>query len=113
VAALGVGVGMAGAACAALVGLIAGLPPWKIAAGIAAIILLVSLPSVILTWFKLRQRDIGAILNASGWAINRPMRFSVRRAHTFTVCPPCPARRILLWVTTLVLWVVAAWMWLG
>jgi hypothetical protein len=85
----------------------------QIALSLVALIMLVSMPSVILTWFKLRQRDIGAILNASGWAINRPMRFSMRRAHAFTVCPPCPARRILLWVTTLVLWAVAAWMWLG
>ena len=80
----GVGVGMAGAACAALVGLIAGLPPWKIAAGIAAIILLVSLPSVILAWFKLRARDLGAILNACGWAVNRPLYFSMGLARTFT-----------------------------
>ena len=75
---------MAGAACAALVGLIAGLPPWKIAAGIAAIILIVSLPSVILTWFKLRARDLGAILNACGWAVNRPLYFSMGLARTFT-----------------------------
>ena len=84
VAALGVGVGMAGAACAALVGLVAGLPPWKVAAGVAAIILLVSLPSVILTWFKLRARDLGAILNACGWAVNRPLYFSMGLARTFT-----------------------------
>ena len=84
VAALGVGVGMAGAACAALVGLIAGLPPWKIVAGIAAIILLVSLPSVILAWFKLRARDLGAILNACGWAVNRSLYFSMGLARTFT-----------------------------
>jgi len=84
VAALGVGVGMAGAACAALVGLVAGLPPWKVAVGVAAIILIVSLPSVILTWFKLRARDLGAILNACGWAVNRPLYFSMGLARTFT-----------------------------
>ena len=84
VAALGVGIGMAGAACAALIGLVAGLPAWKVAAGVAAIILLVSLPSVILTWFKLRARDLGAILNACGWAVNRPLYFSLGLARTFT-----------------------------
>ncbi|MBQ6102147.1 MAG: hypothetical protein IJL06_00580, partial [Kiritimatiellae bacterium] len=84
VAALGVGVGMAGAACAGLVGLVAGLPLWKVAAGVAAIILLVSLPSVILAWFKLRARDLGAILNACGWAVNRPLYFSMGLARTFT-----------------------------
>ncbi len=90
VAALGVGVGMAGAAFAGLVGLLTGLPLWKIFAGVAAIILLVSLPSVILTWFKLRARDLGAILNAGGWAVNRPLYFSMGLARTFTYPAPMP-----------------------
>ncbi|MGN0846797.1 MAG: hypothetical protein ACI4RA_05370 [Kiritimatiellia bacterium] len=84
VAALGVGVGMAGAACAGLIGLVAGLPFWKVLAGVAAIILLVSLPSVVLAWFKLRARDLGAVLNAGGWAVNRPLYFSTGLARTFT-----------------------------
>ncbi len=88
VAALGVGIGMMGAACAGLVGVVAGLPAWKVALGFVAIILIVSLPSVILTWFKLRTRDIGAVLNAGGWAINRPLYFSMALARTFTRVPP-------------------------
>ena len=43
-----------------------------------------SLPSVILAWFKLRARDLGAILNACGWAVNRPLTFSLGLARTFT-----------------------------
>jgi len=39
---------------------------------------------VILTWFKLRRRDLCAILNACGWAINRPMKFSMGLAASFT-----------------------------
>ncbi len=84
VAALGVGIGMAGAAFAGLMGLLTGLPLWKVFAGVAAIILLVSLPSVVLAWFKLRARDLGAILNACGWAVNRPLYFSNGLARTFT-----------------------------
>ncbi len=84
VAALGVGIGMAGAAFAGLIGLLTGLPLWKVFAGVAAIILLVSLPSVVLAWFKLRARDLGAILNACGWAVNRPLYFSMGLARTFT-----------------------------
>lgn len=91
VAARGVGVGMAGAACAGLIGLVAGLPLWKVLAGVAAIILLVSLPSVVLAWFRLRTRDLGAILNAGGWAVNRPLTFSVGLARTFTRRAPLPA----------------------
>jgi hypothetical protein len=86
VAAVGIGVGMVGAALASLTAVIASTVWWKLLAALAALVLVVSLPSVILTWFKLRRRDLCAILNAGGWAINRPMRFSVRRARTFTRC---------------------------
>ena len=91
VAALGVGIGMMGAAFAGLFGLVAGLPWWKTALAVLAVLLAVSLPSVILTWFKLRRRDLGAILNACGWAVNRPLRFSNGLAREFTrlaVLPP-------------------------
>ena len=59
--------------------------------GIDGELLAGSLPSVILTWFKLRRRDLGAILNAGGWAANRPLRFSNGLAREFTrlaVLPP-------------------------
>ena len=84
VAALGIGIGMVGAAFAGIVGLVAGLPWWKTALGVMAVIAAVSLPSVILAWFKLRRRDLGAILNAGGWAVNRPLRFSQELAGRFT-----------------------------
>ncbi len=86
VAALGIGVGMVGAAVAGIVGVVAELPWWQTAAGVALVMLAVSLPSVILAWFKLRRRDLGAVLNACGWAVNRPLRFSQRLARRFTVC---------------------------
>jgi hypothetical protein len=84
VAALGIGIGMVGAAFAGIVGLVAGLPWWKTAIGVLLILLSVSLPSVILAWFKLRRRDLGAILNAGGWAVNRPLHFSQKIAAHFT-----------------------------
>jgi hypothetical protein len=75
---------MVGAACAGIGSLIAGLPWWKTAIGVLLVILAVSLPSVILAWFKLRRRDLGAVLNACGWAVNRPLRFSQKLAKRFT-----------------------------
>ena len=81
---VGIGIGMVGAAIAGIVGLVAGLPWWKTALGVMAVIAAVSLPSVILAWFKLRRRDLGAILNAGGWAVNRPLRFSQELAGRFT-----------------------------
>ncbi len=84
VAALGIGIGMVGAAFSGIVGLAAGIPWWKTAIGVLLVILAVSLPSVILAWFKLRRRDLGAVLNACGWAVNRPLRFSQKLAKRFT-----------------------------
>ncbi len=87
VAAIGIGIGMIGTAAAALISALKGLHPWwMFFVAIAALILVVSLPSLFLTFFKLRKRDLGVILNASGWAINRPMHFSMRRARSFTKC---------------------------
>ncbi|MBR1870335.1 MAG: hypothetical protein IJ802_00725 [Kiritimatiellae bacterium] len=97
VAALSVGIGMAGAALAGLIGAIAGLPAKDVALGLLAMVLIVSLPSVILTWFNLRNRDIGAILNAGGWAVNRPLRFSLKLARKFTLTSkPCCCKCIIV-----------------
>lgn len=104
VAAIGIGVGMMGAALASIMAAISNMVWWQIIVAIAAVILVVSLPSVVLTWFKLRQRDLGAILNACGWAINRPMRFSMKRARGFTKCAGNP----FLLKTLLTLVVLAA-----
>jgi len=84
VAALGIGIGMLGTAFAALMAAVAGLPLWKVMIGVVGVVLAVSLPSVALAWFKLRARDLGAILNAGGWAVNRPLRLSPSRAKRFT-----------------------------
>ena len=104
VAAIGIGVGMMGTAVAAIAASVKGMSVLQVLASILAVILVVSLPSVILTWFKLRQRDIGAILNASGWAINRPMRFTMKRARAFTKC----ARNPLFWRCAAAMAVAAA-----
>lgn len=84
VAAIGVGVGMMGAALAGLLGIFTGMPAWKTALAVVCVIFAVSMPSVVITWFKLRSRDLGAILNASGWAVNRPLYFSTALGSVFT-----------------------------
>lgn len=85
VAAIGIGIGMVGAAFASIMAAIGSMPAWKIAVGVLAIVAVVSVPSVIMCWLKLRRRDLGAVLNASGWAINRPMKMSMRLAKSFTL----------------------------
>lgn len=91
VAALGIAVGLIGSAVGGLVSVIAGLPLWKTALGIVAVILIVSGPAMILTWFKLRARDLAPILNACGWAVNRRLRFSIKLGRIFTTEAALPA----------------------
>jgi len=90
-AALGIAVGLISTAIAGVVGAIAGLPLWKIALGLVAILLMVSGPSMILAWFKLRARDVAPILNACGWAVNRRLRISLKLGRLFTAEAAIPA----------------------
>jgi len=102
VAAIGIGISMVGVAFASIMAAVSSMSAGKLALSLVAVVLVVSLPSVILTWFKLRRRDIGAILNASGWAVNREMRFSMKRARGFTKCPPCRCKAVAFVVAVLV-----------
>jgi hypothetical protein len=90
-AALGIAVGLISTAIGGMVSAIAGMPLWKSALGLVAILLLVSGPSMILTWFKLRARDVAPILNACGWAINRRLRLSLKLGRIFTTEAALPA----------------------
>jgi len=71
IAALGVGAGAIGTLFGGLVAGFVGLQPWwaKLVA-VFGILLLISGPSVALAWLKLRQRTLGPVLDANGWAIN-------------------------------------------
>ena len=69
-AALGMALGLIGQFVVALVKGIAAIKLWKLVLIIIAIMLVISLPSVFITWRKLRRRDLGPVLNANGWAVN-------------------------------------------
>ncbi len=45
--------------------------------GVVAIILIISGPSMLLAWLKLRRRNLGPILDANGWAINAKAKINV------------------------------------
>ena len=46
--------------------------------------LAISGPSMLIAWLKLRQRSLGPLLDASGWAINGRMRINVPLGGTLT-----------------------------
>jgi hypothetical protein len=84
VAAIGIAVGLLGSAVGGLISVASGLPLWKSLAGVLAIFLAVSGPSVVLAYFKLRARDLAPVLNASGWAVNSRIRMTMRLGRAFT-----------------------------
>lgn len=69
-AALGMAVGLLVSAFTGLFNGLAKLPWWGVLVVIAGIMLLISGPSMLSAWLKLRRRDLAPVLNANGWAIN-------------------------------------------
>ena len=71
VGAAGVG-GMVGGILSSFLGLKAWMP-----LGVVAILLIISGPSMLMAWLKLRRRNLGPILDANGWAVNAKARINV------------------------------------
>jgi hypothetical protein len=93
-----VAVGAIGAFFTALVGYATGLfklGPLATAAAFVGIICLISLPSVVLAYIKLRKRNLGPILDANGWAVNTRARINVPFGATLSSVARLPqgARR--------------------
>jgi len=77
VAALAVAFGAIGSAIAYFLGLFKGIAPWQFPLILIGLALLVSGPSLILAFMKLRKRNLGPILDANGWAVNAKARINV------------------------------------
>ncbi|MFN4103282.1 MAG: hypothetical protein ACK4GB_03070 [Tepidimonas sp.] len=89
-AAIGLALGAIGTAVAALVSGFLQLAWWQMPLVIAGGMLLVSGPSVVLAWFKLRQRNIGPLLDANGWAVNIRARISIAFGARLTALATLP-----------------------
>ena len=80
VAAMGVAFGAIGTLLATLLGYATksfDLPFWQLCLAIVALFLLISGPSMILAWMKLRKRNLAPILDANGWAVNAKAKMNV------------------------------------
>jgi hypothetical protein len=64
---------------------------WWIPVAVLGIILAISGPSMLIAWLKLRQRSLGPILDASGWAINGRMSVNVPLGASLTRMAHLPA----------------------
>lgn len=90
IAAIGVGAaGLGGMVGGLLTGFLnlKGLMPL----GVLAVILLISGPSMVLAWLKLRKRNLGPILDANGWAVNAKAKINVPFGASLTRIATLPA----------------------
>ncbi|MBN2492534.1 MAG: hypothetical protein JXQ29_16925 [Planctomycetes bacterium] len=84
VAALGVAVGAISMAVGSLVTGVLQLAAWQMPLVLVAIILVISGPSMIIAWLKLRQRNLGPILDANGWAVNSMAKLNIPFGRSLT-----------------------------
>lgn len=96
VAAIGVALGSIGAMVTGILGTFLGMGIWM-PIGFASVFLLISGPSMILAYMKLRRRNIGPLLDAQGWAINGLLKINVPFGGTLTHLAALPpgAERLL------------------
>ena len=76
VAALGVALGALGTLLGGFISGFLGLGLWM-PLGVIGIIMAISGPSMLIAWLKLRQRNIGPLLEANGWAINGRVKINI------------------------------------
>lgn len=76
-AAIGLAVGAIGGAIASIVTGLLGLKFWQLPFALFFLAMAVSGPSMLIAWFKLRQRNLGPILDANGWAINTRAKINI------------------------------------
>ena len=124
-AAIGMAIGLVGAALAGVVAALKGITFWQILLILAVLMLIISGPSMFIAWRKIRKRDLGPVLNANGWAINAAALVRAKFGKTLTSLAKFPkltavdpvARRKAHWRTfwcwlcvVVVLTCVALWL---
>ena len=83
-AAIGMALGMIGTALAAVAKGMSGFAWWQYLIIFVCILLVISGPSMVMAWLKLRRRNLAPVLNANGWAINADAIISVPFGKTLT-----------------------------
>jgi hypothetical protein len=89
-AAIGLAIGAIGAALASAIAGLFRLAWWQFPLLFAALILIISCPSVFLAWLKLRKRNLGPILDANGWAVNARAKINIPFGASLTAAARLP-----------------------
>lgn len=90
-AGLGIALGAIGSILLAVAYGFLSLRVWQMPLAILAVVLMISCPSMLLAYLKLRTRNIGPILNANGWAVNAHARMNVPFGRSLTAVATLPA----------------------
>ena len=83
-AAIGMALGMIGTALVSVAKGLSGFTWWQYIVLFVVILLLISGPSMVMAWLKLRRRNLAPVLNANGWAVNSDALVSVIFGRTLT-----------------------------
>lgn len=91
VAAIGVAISGAVTALTLILGYVFQLKAWQYPLVIVGLMLVISTPSMIIAWLKLRQRTLGPILEGNGWAINGRVKINIPFGTALTDMAKKPA----------------------
>lgn len=89
-AAIGLAIGAIGGFLATIVDGFFGLVWWQQPLAILGLVLIISGPSMIMAWLKLRKRNLSPLLNANGWAINAQAFVNITFGATLTQMAATP-----------------------
>jgi hypothetical protein len=126
VAAIGVAITGAISALTLILGYVFQLKAWQYPLALLGLLLVISTPSMIIAWLKLRQRTLGPILEGNGWAVNGRVAINIPFGSKLTdvaTLPPgarrsledpyedksAARRRRLLWLAIVLLLAAAAY----
>jgi hypothetical protein len=90
VAAIGVAVGGIATFLSSIFATFLGLGMW-IPIGLLGLLLAISGPSMLIAWLKLRQRNLGPLLDANGWAVNGRVKLNIPLGSSLTKLAALPA----------------------
>ena len=91
VAAIGVAISGAVTALTLILGYLFQLKAWQYPLVVLGLMLVISAPSMIIAWLKLRQRTLGPILEGNGWAVNGRVAINIPFGTKLTDLAELPA----------------------
>lgn len=120
VALLSLALGSFAAAFATIMAFLGKLPLWQLPLVALAVMLVISGPSLILAFIKLRKRNLGPILDANGWAVNARAKVNVPFGTSLTGIAKLPpgstvdlhdrfAPKSSAWLKVLIVFLIILW----